>query len=621
MTRTALSLWLLISLANAGSSEGRASSPGWGSPARPEPGTERRVGFEILEIQSPTSIRAWISTDITREEFDALELPPRWRKNQPREGGHHVKGPDSGRFLRSPDADGDGEFLDQELFGFTWRHSATVVQTGTPLDEGGLLMAATVKKFHELTFDAGSTLVLLVSPEDEVYFRIGRDADRSSDEPTIPRQWRLVEYTAPEELVFQLFDRNLVIRTDNQDSFQGPIEIAGFSSENGLHVAETESGSGSSACLTPASASFVRPFSVDAEEYPFRSCAFETSVGLIHYFDEGPRDSDETIVFVHGNPTWSFLYRNIAKAMIADGHRVVALDHIGMGMSDVPSTSDFDYRPRSHADHLEQLVLALDLNNVTLVLQDWGGPIGLGMATQQPERVSRMLIMNTWAWSIDADEPGLFHALASWSSQVKRLKRANPTFFCDMALPGQSTLNAREADPTRGVLFQAVRSAYVSPAIDTATGSFRHAEPCAPMQIFAESISDDDAYQGEVEERISRLRGKPYSLLFGLSDILFGALRCDLGRSPSCPGMSSCTCDAELLPARVPAVCRDGVRQFNVCKESDGSVIEPYADRFVELLGTEALVRRDVEPDSDHMIQEWAPERVIQALRELLAAD
>lgn len=366
---------------------------------------------------------------------------------------------------------------------------------------------------------------------------------------------------------------------------------------------------------------FDRPFEVDPGEYPFRSCGFETSVGRIHYFDEGPGDANETILFVHGNPTWSFLYRNMAKAMLADGHRVVALDHIGMGMSDVPATTDFDYRPRSHADHLEQLVVALDLRNVTVVGQDWGGPIGLGMATRQPERIARMLIMNTWAWSIDADEPGAFHALASWNSQAKALRRANPTFFCDLALPGQSSLNALAADPTRGVLFEKVRSAYVSPAIDGVTGAFRHAEPCAPMQIFAESISDDDAYQGEVEARLGRLRGKPYFLLFGLSDILFGALRCDLAREPSCPGQSSCTCDAELLPSRVPAQCGEGARQFYVCKEPDGSVFDPYADRFVQLLGTESLVGRAVVRNADHMIQEYAPERVIQALRELLAVD
>ncbi len=391
------------------------------------------------------------------------------------------------------------------------------------------------------------------------------------------------------------------------------VALAGCGDDDG-----DTSGSSPATCLPPASESFVRPFEVDSEEYPFRSCAFQTSVGRIHYFDEGPRDASETILLVHGNPTWSFLYRNMAKAMIADGHRVIALDHIGMGMSDVPPTSDFDYRPRSHADHLEQLILALDLRNITVVGQDWGGPIGLGMATRLPERIARMLIMNTWAWSIDADDPGVYHAVATWYAQAKSFPRLSPTFFCDLPLPGQSALNAAAADPSRGELYERVLAAYTAPAIDPTTGDYRTSEPCAPMQIFAESIGDDDAFQGEIEGRIGSLRGKPYSLLFGLSDILFGALRCDTAASTPCPGSSTCTCDTELLPSRPGAQCSATINELHVCKESDGSIIDPYADRFVELLGTESLVRREVVPDSDHMIQEYAPERVIQALRDLL---
>ncbi len=178
----------------------------------------QRTGFEIIEVQSPTSLRAWISNEITREEFNALELPDGWFKNQPRTGD-----PDVSRFLRSPDADAEGEYLDEELFGFNWRHSATVTQPGIPLDDQGLLAGSTVRKFHELTFRARRTMYLLVSPEDEVYFRIGRDANRQSDEPSLPDDWRLIEYTTPDELVILLAVENLVIRTDNQDSFQGPV--------------------------------------------------------------------------------------------------------------------------------------------------------------------------------------------------------------------------------------------------------------------------------------------------------------------------------------------------------------------------------------------------------------
>ncbi len=184
----------------------------------------QRTGFEIIEVQSPNSLRAWISQEITREEFDALEIPEGWFKNQPRTGD-----PDASRFLRSPDAAVEGEYLDEELFGFDWRHSATVTQPGIPLDDQGLLIGSTVRKFHEVTFRARRTMYLLVSPEREVYFRIGRDANRQSEEPSLPDGWQLVEYTTPDELIILLAEQNLVIRTDNEDSFQGPVpELAGM---------------------------------------------------------------------------------------------------------------------------------------------------------------------------------------------------------------------------------------------------------------------------------------------------------------------------------------------------------------------------------------------------------
>ena len=215
-------LVLLLLACLAGCSDGSNSSSVDSNGPNPE---AQQVGFEIIEIQNPNSLRAWISSDITREEFDALELPAGWIKNQPREGGGNVDGPDAGRFLRSPDATEDGEFLDEEFFGFTWRHSATVVQSGRPMDPEGILAGSSVKKFHELTYNAGSELVLLISPEGLVYFRIGRDADRTTDDPTIPDGWRLMDYTTPVDLVIDLSPRNTVIRSDNQDSFQGPVFI------------------------------------------------------------------------------------------------------------------------------------------------------------------------------------------------------------------------------------------------------------------------------------------------------------------------------------------------------------------------------------------------------------
>lgn len=192
----------------------------------PEPEPEGPRGFEILQLQTDGTFRAWVGPAITGEEFAALELPEGWIKNQPRESG--VDGPDSTRFLRSPDGVEDGDYLVEEFFGFTWLHAATVVEQGVSLEGEGLLNVTRVRKYHEVTYNAGSTLVLLLAPSGDVYFRIGRDADRISDDPTIPSLWRLEEYTTEETLVLELFNGNDVIRTDNQDSFQGPVDIPGF---------------------------------------------------------------------------------------------------------------------------------------------------------------------------------------------------------------------------------------------------------------------------------------------------------------------------------------------------------------------------------------------------------
>ena len=182
---------------------------------------EDRIGAEILEIQSPTSIRAWISPEISRDEFAALEVDEGWRKNQPREGAEC--GPDDGRFIKSPDSVEDGDILIQEFYGYSWFHAATVFETNVSVDAQGLFTGARVRKYHEITYNVGSCMVLLISPEGEVFFRVGRDADRLTDTFAVPNGWRVESYTTPETLIIELFDETLVIRTDNQDSFQGPV--------------------------------------------------------------------------------------------------------------------------------------------------------------------------------------------------------------------------------------------------------------------------------------------------------------------------------------------------------------------------------------------------------------
>ena len=110
-----------------------------------------------------------------------------------------------------------------------------------------------------------------------------------------------------------------------------------------------------------------------------------------HYVDEG---EGEVVVCLHGEPTWGYLYRNMIDPL-AEEFRVVVPDHMGFGKSETPQ--DRDYTLKSHTENLSRLIESLDLDNITFVMQDWGGPIGTAYTVRNPERVSRLVYMNTLA--------------------------------------------------------------------------------------------------------------------------------------------------------------------------------------------------------------------------------
>ncbi|MFA7230226.1 MAG: alpha/beta fold hydrolase [Victivallaceae bacterium] len=130
--------------------------------------------------------------------------------------------------------------------------------------------------------------------------------------------------------------------------------------------------------------------------YPFTSKSMKIKGYNYHYLDEGKGDSP--LVMVHGNPTWSFFFRNLVREF-SKRHRVIAPDHLGCGLSDKPQ--DFPYRLETHIDNLENLLLNLDLRNITLVVHDWGGAVGMGFAVRHPDRIARLVILNSAAFSMD----------------------------------------------------------------------------------------------------------------------------------------------------------------------------------------------------------------------------
>ncbi|TWT51086.1 Haloalkane dehalogenase [Rubripirellula amarantea] len=130
---------------------------------------------------------------------------------------------------------------------------------------------------------------------------------------------------------------------------------------------------------------------------PYPSKEFPVAGSVMRYLDEGNADANETILCVHGNPTWSFYYRKVIDRFSPD-RRVIAVDHLGCGRSDKPARDEFAYTMAAHRDNLVSLIDNLDLRNVTLLAHDWGGAIGLSSLVERRDRFSRIMLLNTGAF-------------------------------------------------------------------------------------------------------------------------------------------------------------------------------------------------------------------------------
>ena len=137
--------------------------------------------------------------------------------------------------------------------------------------------------------------------------------------------------------------------------------------------------------------------SILGDTYPFEPDSFKLSNGyFMSFLDEGQKDSTPTL-FLHGNPTWSFLYRKAVLAWKNLG-RCIAPDHLGCGLSDKPSSSKFIYQLKNHAQNIVELVNYLQIKELNLVLHDWGGAIGMTAFSSTPERVKKIVLLNTAAF-------------------------------------------------------------------------------------------------------------------------------------------------------------------------------------------------------------------------------
>ncbi|MGH9382611.1 MAG: alpha/beta fold hydrolase, partial [Thermoanaerobaculia bacterium] len=161
--------------------------------------------------------------------------------------------------------------------------------------------------------------------------------------------------------------------------------------------------------------------------YPFESRFFASSVGRVHYVDEG---AGRPILMCHGNPTWSFLYRDLIKSL-GDRFRCIAPDYPGFGLSDRPP--GYGYTPAEHAQVVGELVGELDLRDLIVMGHDWGGPIGLAVAVSDPDRVSGLVLGNTWFWPLDALVLRLFSRVMSSRPMQRRILERN--LFVERIMP------------------------------------------------------------------------------------------------------------------------------------------------------------------------------------------
>lgn len=156
--------------------------------------------------------------------------------------------------------------------------------------------------------------------------------------------------------------------------------------------------------MTTPPSTGTRPAWVDDELFPFESRFVELDGSVVHYVDEG---SGPTLLMLHGNPVWSFVYRDVIAAL-RDRFRCMAVDFPGFGLS--TGAPAYGYLAKDHADLVVSFLDRLDLSQVTLVGHNWGGPLGLYAAQQRPDTFERLVLSNTWAWPLNGDPSSEFFA-------------------------------------------------------------------------------------------------------------------------------------------------------------------------------------------------------------------
>jgi haloalkane dehalogenase len=240
----------------------------------------------------------------------------------------------------------------------------------------------------------------------------------------------------------------------------------------------------------------IPPFKPDRRLFPFESKWYESAVGPVHYIDEG---SGPPILFLHGNPTWSFLYRGLV-IRLRKHFRCIALDYPGFGLSVRPE--DYGYTAAEHADIVTAMVRHLDLRDLTIMGQDWGGPIGMRLALDETPRLRALVMGNTWYWPLDAWHMKAFsYALSSAPMQGQILRR---NLFVEKLMP----------------------MAVKHPMADEVMHHYREALPTPKSRVgvaeFPRQLMEASLWLGDLADEVrEHLANVPLLLVWGIHDLAF----------------------------------------------------------------------------------------------------
>ncbi len=239
-------------------------------------------------------------------------------------------------------------------------------------------------------------------------------------------------------------------------------------------------------------------FRPDHTQFPWPSKWLKLKNGAtIHYIDEG---TGPVLLLLHGNPTWSFLYRHII-AGLKDHFRCIAPDYPGFGLSHAPEGYDFSAASQVHV--MSSFVEALDLRDMTIMMQDWSGPIGLSIALASPDRVRGFVIGNTWAWPLE--------------------RRGQKMFSRLMGGPPGRVLAWCCNGIVRFFMWKGIATRLDKNALKMYLAPFSKSRDRAPTHIFPRQLRAAAPFLADIYRRLPELADKPVLLVWGEKDFAFQA--------------------------------------------------------------------------------------------------